>query len=252
MNKAKSVDRTIAVIGIGSCGESVIKHMLSMEIPGAELVVMDTDKQALDNSNCPNKVYLLTNGRGESTQAHVEIVRQTAEENRAAIVASLNGARVIFLVSGTGGATGAGVIPVLGSIAKELGILVVCVVAYPFQVEGFKRKQHAGQEIEKLLTVMEGLVIAPSLPNPAPDHDALSLRDAYNASELVLCRCVHNLIGYVNVTVASTKSRDDAAWSISLNDNLMNGMCVMALSAGFEARRSTASLDTMWLPASFY
>lgn len=46
----------------------------------------------------------------------------------------------VFITAGMGGGTGTGAAPVVARIAKDLGILTVGVVTYPFSFEGKRRK----------------------------------------------------------------------------------------------------------------
>lgn len=47
----------------------------------------------------------------------------------------LNGTDMLFITAGMGGGTGTGAAPVIGDIAKEMGILTVAVVTMPFSFE---------------------------------------------------------------------------------------------------------------------
>jgi cell division GTPase FtsZ len=45
----------------------------------------------------------------------------------------------VFITAGMGGGTGTGAAPVVARLSKELGILTVGVVTYPFTFEGRRR-----------------------------------------------------------------------------------------------------------------
>ena len=45
----------IKVIGIGGGGNNAINHMYKQNINGVSFVVMNTDRQALNNSDVPNR-----------------------------------------------------------------------------------------------------------------------------------------------------------------------------------------------------
>jgi cell division protein FtsZ len=62
----------------------------------------------------------------------------------------LSGANIVFLTSGLGGGTGTGAAPVIASIAKETGALVMSIVTMPFQAEGKIRMQNAEFGLEKM------------------------------------------------------------------------------------------------------
>mgnify|MGYP004456622055 CR=1 FL=1 len=48
----------IKVIGVGGAGNNVVDRMISGDIGGAEFVVVNTDRQALNKSKCENKVLI--------------------------------------------------------------------------------------------------------------------------------------------------------------------------------------------------
>ena len=76
----------IKVIGVGGAGNNVINRMLESEVDGVDFIVINTDKQDLNKSNCPNNLQSgekLTSGMGAGSKP--EIGRKSAEESRAAI-----------------------------------------------------------------------------------------------------------------------------------------------------------------------
>lgn len=48
----------IKVTGVGGAGNNVVDRMISGDIGGAEFVVVNTDRQALNKSKCENKVLI--------------------------------------------------------------------------------------------------------------------------------------------------------------------------------------------------
>lgn len=53
-------DKTVNIkaIGVGGTGNNVVDRMISGGIGGAEFVVVNTDRQALNKSKCENKVLI--------------------------------------------------------------------------------------------------------------------------------------------------------------------------------------------------
>ena len=45
----------------------------------------------------------------------------------------------VFITAGMGGGTGTGAAPVVARVSKEMGVLTVGVVTYPFTFEGRRR-----------------------------------------------------------------------------------------------------------------
>ncbi|HSN23848.1 MAG TPA: cell division protein FtsZ, partial [Methylomicrobium sp.] len=132
----------IKVIGVGGGGGNAVSEMMnSRHIEGVEFICANTDAQALRKLNMGTIIQLgveLTKGLGAGTNP--EIGRLAAEENRERVKEVLEGADMVFLTAGMGGGTGTGAIPVIASLAREMGILTVAVVTKPFLFEG-KKKQ---------------------------------------------------------------------------------------------------------------
>jgi len=137
-------DSQIKVIGVGGSGVNAINRMFKEKISNVELIALNTDSQSL--KMCPvEKKFLLgskvTHGLG--TGMDFKLGERAAKENRNELKTIFAGAKLLFLTCGLGGGTGSGALPVLGEIAKELGILTLAVITLPFSFEGIYRKSVA-------------------------------------------------------------------------------------------------------------
>jgi cell division protein FtsZ len=106
----KNQSNVIKVIGVGGGGSNAINHMYSKGIKGVDYVVCNTDAQALENSNVPNKIQLgvnLTEGLGAG--ANPIVGEKAAIENLNEIKSMLeNNTKMVFITAGMGGGTGTG------------------------------------------------------------------------------------------------------------------------------------------------
>ncbi|MDR3206917.1 MAG: cell division protein FtsZ, partial [Oscillospiraceae bacterium] len=96
----------IKVIGVGGGGNNVVNRMMNAGVRGVEFVAINTDKQALANSNATYKLQIgekLTGGKGAGSDP--EIGRKSAEENRAQISKLLENTDMVFITAGMGGGT---------------------------------------------------------------------------------------------------------------------------------------------------
>src|ERR1700677_350732 len=113
----------IKVVGLGGAGRNVIDRIvLDGAVPGADLVVMNTDVQSLTSSVASRKVQLgrgVTRGLGAGGDP--EIGFGAASEAEEEIRKAIEGASLIFLCVGLGGGTGSGAAPLIASMAKENG-----------------------------------------------------------------------------------------------------------------------------------
>ncbi|MED5364615.1 MAG: cell division protein FtsZ, partial [Bacteroidota bacterium] len=151
----------IKVVGVGGGGSNAINYMYNQGINGVDFVVCNTDSQALQNSPVPNKIQLgvtLTEGLGAG--ADPERGAQAALESIDEINQMLNiNTKMVFIAAGMGGGTGTGAAPIIGKLAKDLGILTVGIVTIPFQFEGKTRNIQAQDGIKKLRNNVDSLIV---------------------------------------------------------------------------------------------
>ena len=146
----------IKAIGVGGAGNNVVNRMIASGITGVDFVAVNTDKQDLNKSKCPNKLQIgekLTGGMGAGSKP--DIGKKSAEESRAAISKCLEGADMVFITAGMGGGTGTGAAPIIADLAHESGILTVGVVTKPFRFEGANRMRQAEAGIAALKYVTD-------------------------------------------------------------------------------------------------
>ncbi len=139
-DKAKS-PTIIKVMGVGGGGNNAINHMYMQNIEGVSFVVLNTDRQQLNESPVPNRVLLgpnTTHGLGAGNVP--EVARRAAEESEADIATLFDDdTKMVFITAGMGGGTGTGAAPVVARIAHEKGVLTIGIVTIPFLFEGPKK-----------------------------------------------------------------------------------------------------------------
>lgn len=149
----------IKVLGVGGSGTNAIHRMSELGIKGVDFIAINTDAQALHNSNADHKVHIgkgVTRGLGAGMNP--DQGREAAEESRDEILKAIEHADMIFLTSGLGGGTGTGAAPVIAEIAKEAGILTVAVVTKPFTFEGTKRREIAEEGYQNLKDKVDAII----------------------------------------------------------------------------------------------
>lgn len=159
----KNQSNVIKVIGVGGGGSNAVNYMFRKGINGVDFVISNTDAQALNNSNVPNKIQLgvnLTEGLGAG--ADPEVGRQSALESILEIEKMLdNNTKILFITAGMGGGTGTGAAPEIARLAKSKArdILTVGIVTMPFSYEGKLRQEQALTGIEELRKYVDSLII---------------------------------------------------------------------------------------------
>ena len=153
----------IKVMGIGGGGGNAVNRMIQARLRGIEFIAANTDLQALSRCQAPVKLQLgrsITRGLGAGSDP--EIGRRSALEDTDRILEILEGSDMVFLTAGLGGGTGTGAVPIIASLAAEMGALTVAVVTKPFNFEGRRRMQFAEQGLEDLRSSVDTLIAIPN------------------------------------------------------------------------------------------
>lgn len=153
----------IKVVGVGGGGVNAVNRMIQAGLRGVEFVAVNTDAQALRDSEADIKLDIgrdTTKGLGAG--ADPEVGRRAAEEHESDIEAALKGADMVFVTAGEGGGTGTGAAPVVARIAKRQGALTVGVVTRPFNFEGKRRAVQAEEGIKTLRGEVDTLIVVPN------------------------------------------------------------------------------------------
>ncbi|HIR10072.1 MAG TPA: cell division protein FtsZ, partial [Candidatus Avoscillospira stercoripullorum] len=191
---------SIKVIGVGGAGNNVVNRMIAAGVGGVEFVVVNTDKQDLNKSNCRNKIQIgekLTGGMGAGSKP--EIGQKSAEESKAAISKILEGTDMVFITAGMGGGTGTGAAPIIADLAHEAGILTVGVVTKPFKFEGANRMKQAEAGIANLSDKVDSLIIIPNDRLKYVTDQKITFANAFGIADDVLKQAVQSiseLVGY--------------------------------------------------------
>ena len=163
LDRGRSMSAVLKVVGIGGGGCNAVESMIKKGLTGVEYVAVNTDAQVLNSSNATYKVQIGTNiTRGLGAGADPNVGRKAMEEDRDRIAEVLQGSDMVFVTAGMGGGTGTGGAPVVASIAKSLGALVVGIVTKPFRWEGKKRMLNAEQGIQELKSYVDSLIVIPN------------------------------------------------------------------------------------------
>ena len=205
----------IKVIGVGGAGNNVINRMIDAGVEGVDFVVVNTDKQDLNNSRCKNKVQIgekLTGGMGAGSKP--DIGKKSAEESRAAIAKILEGTDMVFITAGMGGGTGTGAAPIVADLAHEAGILTVGVVTKPFKFEGANRMRQAEYGISELAGKVDSLIIIPNDRLKYVTDQKITFANAFGIADDVLKQAVTSiseLVGYSDRVIINLDFADVSA-----------------------------------------
>jgi cell division protein FtsZ len=214
LNETSIKTTRIKVLGVGGGGSNAIKYMAERGIENVELMVANTDVQALEKSPVSVKIQLGKNlTKGQGAGGDPEIGKKAAEESVEELKNLLKDADMIFLSAGLGGGTGSGGIPVIAKLCKEeLGILTCAVVTLPFLMEGPQRQRKAIQSLNELKNYVHSYIVIPNDRLLKNGNETLPFKDAFRKVDEVLFQAVRGIVNviqkpqYVNVDFADVRS----------------------------------------------
>jgi cell division protein FtsZ len=190
----------IRVIGIGGGGSNAVNRMIRAEMMGVEFIAVNTDAQALLQSDAPHKIRIgdkLTRGLGAGGDP--SIGQRAAEEDTEKIAEALKDSDMVFLTAGMGGGTGSGAAPVIAEIARDQGALTIGVVTKPFSFEGARRRINAEKAAEALKENVDTLITIPNDRLKDVVQKDTSIVDAFRVVDDVLRQGVQGISDLITV-----------------------------------------------------
>lgn len=212
-NHADSPAR-ILVMGLGGAGCNLVNRLAERPPLGVELVLANTDAQALLATKKGPKCVFLGEGstRGLGAGANHELGRLAAEQSSNRLSELFKGADMVFLTAGLGGGTGTGSAPIAAREAKKAGALVVAVVTQPFEFEGRRRSRVAEEGVAALEAEVDTLLVLPNQKLLNMETSTTSLDESFRVVDQVLCDAVRGMTeiittpGLINLDFADVRA----------------------------------------------
>src|SRR5688500_4873036 len=190
----------IRVIGVGGGGSNAVNRMIRAELMGVEFIAVNTDAQALLQSDAPHKIRIgdkITRGLGAGGDPGIG--QRAAEEDAEKIFEALKDSDMVFITAGMGGGTGSGAAPVIAEIGRDLGALTIGVVTKPFSFEGAKRRLNAEKASEALRDKVDTLITIPNDRLKDVVAKETSIVDAFRVVDDVLRQGVQGISDLITV-----------------------------------------------------
>ncbi len=190
----------IRVIGVGGGGSNAVNRMIRAELMGVEFIAVNTDAQALLQSDAPHKIRIgdkITRGLGAGGDPGIG--QRAAEEDAEKIYEALKDSDMVFITCGMGGGTGSGATPVIAEVARDLGALTIGVVTKPFSFEGARRRLNAEKAAELLRDKVDTLITIPNDRLKDVVQKETSILDAFRVVDDVLRQGVQGISDLITV-----------------------------------------------------
>ncbi len=218
----------LAVVGAGGQGSNLVNRLYRAGIKSATTIAVNTDAKHLNIVGAHKKLLLgkqVTRGIGAG--GFPEIGAKAAEASKAEIADAIAGNNMIFIAAGMGGGTGGGSAPVIAQIAKDMGMLVVAFVTYPFALER-SRKTKADWSIAQLTKAADTTIIIENdkVLNYAPN---LPMEKAFELIDSIACNAVKGIAdtitlpSLINLDFADVRSVMGSAGTAVINIGLGQG-----------------------------
>jgi len=184
----------IKAIGVGGGGGNMINHMINKGIQNIDLIVSNTDSQALHTSHAPQKIQLGMHAtRGLGAGMVPEKGRDAALESFDEVKSMLDGSDIVFISAGLGGGTGTGAAPIIAQAAKEAGALTVSIVTSPFKFEGRKREKLAKAGLEELKRESDCIIVIPNEKLLSVVEKNLGIKESFKLVDDILAQAVSGI-----------------------------------------------------------
>ena len=229
----------IKVVGVGGGGNNAINHMYAQNIEGVSFVVINTDRQALNQSPVPNRLLIgpnTTQGRGAGNVP--EVAREAAEESNDEIAALFDDeTKMVFITAGMGGGTGTGAAPVVARIAHDKGVLTIGIVTIPFLFEGQKKILKALAGADEMSKYVDALLIINNqrLTDIYPDLDFFN---AFGKADDTLSTAARSISDLITINGKINLDFND------VNTTLRNGgVAIISSGYGEGEKRVTKAIE---------
>ncbi|MBS3130829.1 cell division protein FtsZ [Candidatus Woesearchaeota archaeon] len=127
---------SIKVIGVGGGGNNMVNWLYKKGVKGAEIIACNSDKQHLEITQADSKFLIGKHvTRGLGCGGFPQKGAEAAQENMNDIKEHIRNSDIVFVCAGMGGGTGTGAAPIVASVAKDAGAIVIGTVTMPFSIE---------------------------------------------------------------------------------------------------------------------
>lgn len=238
VKKGGETPAVIKVVGVGSGGVNAVNTMIVNKVAGVQYVAINTDVQSLSLSKAEDVIELAGPTRGRGAGGDPAKGREAAIQERGKIEDVLKGTDMVVLATGLGGGTGTGASPVVGEVARSMGILTVGVVTMPFNWEGDEKMRVAVEGLDTLKKAVDAYVVIPNDKMMKIAPKGLSMMKALQLVDQVLCDSVGGVVDLITRPGYINRDFEDVRAVLA-----GCGLCVMGTGVGEGEGRAEQAVD---------
>ena len=198
----------IKIIGVGKTGGKAVNYLINRGLDNAEFIAMDSEEKVLEKSLAPTRLKIGDVGIDVKIDADEELVVKSRE----VIFKALNGADMVYVITGQDEVADKGNAPLVASYAKENGALTVGVITTSSEPEGahdYIAEDMASfkNRVDTLICIPHDCLMAEETNGEHVSDDQLFIK----ANEFVynIIKCISDLIstpGLINLDFDDVKS----------------------------------------------
>lgn len=180
----------VLAVGIGSAGTRIVSLLSKESVLVDRFAYVSCDRNDFELAGEGGKILV---DSPVDQKLSPSMVRGLALKARSEISSAIDGASVVFIVAGLGGATGTGLAPMVAEIAQEAGVTTIGVAVMPFEFEK-KLKFYAGVSLRRLRAAARGVIVVDNdiLLRSYPDGSTLT--DFYSAANREAIKALSSLL----------------------------------------------------------
>jgi len=206
-------DIKVTIIGVGGAGCNTINRLNRKNFTKYNLLAVNTDTQMLETISTSG-VFAIgpITTKGFGSGGDPKIGRAAAKESTEQLSKILEGQDLVILTTGLGGGTGTGATPVIASLARKLGALVIVVATQPFTFEGKLRKEYSDKAVKSILRASDSFIEINNDGLLSINSDNKSLDESFKYADNALIDIVEEITsviadsGLINIDFADVKN----------------------------------------------